>query len=241
MRRRNLWCMVVLLITLLLGGCGGGSSAAETTAAPATTATTVPVATTMETTTEEASTPSSTEVEVELANDNIVGSNIEINEEIRSSNSHSIDNDYEFIIFNQVRLADGTDKEWKPSVDAKVGDIVEFRIEYINTSSYTHNNVGIRDVLPKNLEYIPGTTKLKNVTYPDWLYNTDDTIATEGINIGHYAPNSNGIVYFQAKVVDNCLADGSNTLVNWGQGYVTIDGKKIMLQDYVRVNVDNEN
>lgn len=146
---------------------------------------------------------------------------------------------YDYTIEKLVRLEG--DKEWQKTVEAKIGDIVEFRIEYINKSDYNHNNVGIRDVLPKNLEYIPGTTKLKNVTYPDWLYNTDDTITTEGINIGHYAPNSNGIVYFQAKVVDNCLADGSNTLVNWGQGYVTINGEKIMLQDYANVVVNYEN
>lgn len=146
--------------------------------------------------------------------------------------------DREFTVSKKVRVVGAEDQTWKASVDAKIGDIVEFRIEYINKSDYNHNNVGIRDVLPKNLEYIPGTTKLKNVTYPDWLYNTDDTITTEGINIGHYAPNSNGIVYFQAKVVDNCLADGSNTLVNWGQAQAGADGQEVVFQDYAKVNVD---
>lgn len=147
--------------------------------------------------------------------------------------------DREFTVSKQVRVVGAEDQTWKPSVDAKIGDIVEFRIEYVNKSGYNHNNVGIRDVLPDNLEYIPGSTKLKNNgDCKNWCINKDDTIATEGINIGHYAPNSNAIIYLRAKVVDNSLACGSNTLVNWGQGYVTINGEKIMLQDYARVNLD---
>ena len=147
--------------------------------------------------------------------------------------------DREFTVSKKVRVVGAEDQTWKASVDAKIGDIVEFRIEYINKSDYNHNNVGIRDVLPDNLEYIPGTTKLKNNgDCKNWCTNEDDTIATEGINIGHYAPNSNAIIYLRAKVVDNSLACGSNTLVNWGQGYVTINGEKIMLQDYARVNLD---
>ena len=147
--------------------------------------------------------------------------------------------DREFTVSKKVRVVGAEDQTWKASVDAKIGDIVEFRIEYINKSDYNHTNVGIRDVLPDNLEYIPGTTKLKNNgDCKNWCTNEDDTIATEGINIGHYAPNSNAIIYLRAKVVDNSLACGSNTLVNWGQGYVTINGEKIMLQDYARVNLD---
>ena len=150
--------------------------------------------------------------------------------------------DREFTVSKKVRVVGAEDQTWKASVDAKIGDIVEFRIEYINKSDYNHTNVGIRDVLPDNLEYILGTTKLKNNgDCKNWCTNEDDTIATEGINIGHYAPNSNAIIYLRAKVVDNSLACGSNTLVNWGQGYVTINGEKIMLQDYANVVVNYEN
>ena len=141
-----------------------------------------------------------------------------------------------YILEQNVRLAGKS--EWQKTVEAKVGDTVEFLIEYTNKSNYTHTNVSIWDILPNNLEYIPGTTKLLNAKYPNWATFNDDTITTEeGINIGHYAPNSNSIVHFQAKVVDNCLADGWNALVNWSQVKAGANETKIVLQNSTKVMV----
>ena len=53
-------------------------------------------------------------------------------------------------------------------------------------------------------------------------------------NIGNYTPNSNAYVRYTAEVVDENLACGSNTLVNWvkaGVGETT-------LQDYAAVVVN---
>ena len=124
----------------------------------------------------------------------------------------------------RVRLA-GTDA-WKTNVqNVQVGDKLEFRIQYINISDEVQRSVMIRDVLPKNLSYISGTTVLTNAAYT--LNIDQDTLVTTGINIGHYEPGANALVDFTAEVIDVDLRNGSNTLVNWSQcgiGRVTLQG-----------------
>lgn len=44
--------------------------------------------------------------------------------------------DYEFAVETKVRLADNEDETWQDTVEAKVGDKVEFQIQYKNTSNY---------------------------------------------------------------------------------------------------------
>lgn len=134
-----------------------------------------------------------------------------------------------FHIIQKIRLAGTT--EWATSVNAEIGDIVEIQIKYENINEIKHDNVMIRDILPPNLEYISGTTKLYNVTYDGSLLS--DGITTEGIKLGNYTPGSNAYVRFSAKVVDENLAPGSNTLVSWSQGGVG----PVTLQDYAAVVV----
>lgn len=139
--------------------------------------------------------------------------------------------DTDYTIEQKVRLA-GT-KDWSYTLeDAKVGDLVEYQIQYKNTSNKneTHNNVMIKDILPNNMEYVAGSTKLYNAKYNGATVN-QDTVVTTGINIGNYAKGANAYVRFTAKVVDKSLACGSNTLVNWAQGGVG----QITIQDYTAV------
>lgn len=139
--------------------------------------------------------------------------------------------DTDYRIEQKVRLAGTT--EWKTSVDAKVGDKVEFQVQYKNTSNdaITHRDVTIKDILPKNMQYVKGTTKLFNSNHPNGMNILSDTITDYGINIGHYDKGANAYVRFTAEVVDKSLQCGSNTLVNWIQGSV---GKKT-IQDYATV------
>jgi len=130
----------------------------------------------------------------------------------------------------RVRLA-GTD-EWKTNVEnVKVGDLIEFRIKYTNTSDETQNSVVIKNILPNNLHYIPDSTVLTHAAYT--LAIDQNTITTTGINIGHYEPGANAYVDFKAKVVDITLQNGSNTLVNWSQCGVG----QVTLQDYATVQL----
>lgn len=144
--------------------------------------------------------------------------------------------DYDFTVEKKVRLAGDTDKTWKESVEAKVGDKVEFQIHYQNTSDEWQENVTIRDVLPSNLRYVAGSTKLMNANHPNGDPIDEDYLVDNGLKIGSYGPKANAYILLVAEVVDENLACGSNTLINWAQAGV---GAKT-LQNDARVHVQND-
>ncbi len=141
--------------------------------------------------------------------------------------------DNDFTVTQKVRLEG--EKEWKDNVTAKVGDIVEYKTTYLNTDpdKKDQTNVMVRNVLPNNVEYIAGSTKLYNATYPSGAVVNQDNVKGTGINIGHYTFGSNAHVVYKAKVVDKNLQPGSNTLVNWGKA----TAKNKALLDYATVTV----
>lgn len=135
----------------------------------------------------------------------------------------------DFVIDKKVRVEGG---KWSQTVEANIGDTVEFRIKYVNKSKDMHDRVVIRDVLPKGLSYVAGTTMLLNANHPDKIQVTPDgQLFTDGIEIGSYAAGTEAAVYFKARVVDSGLECGKNTLVNWGQGRAN----DRTLQDYAGV------
>ncbi|MCL1839991.1 hypothetical protein FWF89_03300 [Candidatus Saccharibacteria bacterium] len=137
-----------------------------------------------------------------------------------------------FLVEKTVRK-DG-DKEWVESVNANVGDIVNYQIHYRNLGTVNSTNVMVKDILPKNMDYIAGTTVLYNTNNPNGL-KISDNITTVGVNIGGYNPNGDAYVRFSAKVVDRDLACGANSLTNWGQ--IGINGGNNTKQDSAVVNV----
>lgn len=122
-----------------------------------------------------------------------------------------------YTVEKTVRKIGDSDKTYKDTVDANIGDTVEYQIYYHNTSSEHVDNVMVKDILPNNMEYIAGSTKLYNTTNPNGIKNTDDTITTTGINIGGYNADGDAYIRFRAKVVDKSMVCGTNKLVNWGQ------------------------
>ena len=111
-------------------------------------------------------------------------------------------------------------KGWNEYVDAKIGDEVEFQIEYVNLTSDVVDNVMIRDILPNNLEYVADSTYLYNANYQSGVKVVENTVTTSGINIGSYGPKGNAYVRFTAKVVNKSLVCGENQLVNWASSTV---------------------
>lgn len=139
--------------------------------------------------------------------------------------------DDDYLIDQQVRL-EGT-KEWTNYVEAEIGDRVEFQTEYrnLNSNGEVQNNVMLRAILPKNLRYVANTTRIWNINHTGDAVIPDGDIVGHGVNIGSYDPGANAFVRFTAEVVDEDLAPGSNTLVNWVQGSVG----DIAIQDYAGV------
>lgn len=122
-------------------------------------------------------------------------------------------------VSKQVRIK-GT-KTWSESVEAKVGDEVEYQIEYVNLLSEQVKDVMIRDVLPTNVEYVKDSTYLYNSNYQSGVLLQDNTLTTTGINIGSYNAKGNAYVRFTGKVVDKTMACGNNQLVNWASATVS--------------------
>lgn len=114
----------------------------------------------------------------------------------------------------------GSGEKFAEKVDAKVGDEVEFQIEYENLTADTAYNVMIRDILPDNMEYVAGSTYLYNYSYQNGLHVDQNTIATTGLNIGNYGARGNAYVRFTAKVTNENLVCGYNQLVNWANATV---------------------
>ncbi len=141
------------------------------------------------------------------------------------------DNDH--TVNTQVKVL-GSGTGYTDTVQAKVGDKVQFQITYRNTSKSEQKNVMIKNVLPKNLRYVPGTTKVYNTNFANGLLMDQDTITGNGLNIGAYSANANAYIRFTAEVVDNTLGCGDNTLVNWAQAWVDDSG----VQDYATITLN---
>lgn len=129
-----------------------------------------------------------------------------------------------FTIDKTVQLEGG--KDWSESVAAKAGDKVRYRIQFKNTGNTTLKNVVIRDMLPKNMEYVAGTTVLYNSANTKGKTLADGIVSNNGINIGDYAKGSEATIYFYATVsaslADNC---DDSTLTNTVKGKYNNDDK----------------
>lgn len=147
--------------------------------------------------------------------------------------------DNNFAVKATVRHAG--EKEWRECIDAKVGDKVEIQIKYANTSNEQQDDVAIRNILPANLHYIAGSTKIKNARYRNGNSIDEDFLTTDGIIIGNYGPGANAYLMFTAEVVDDDLAEGLNTIENvalGGPGSTTIeDSIKITVQNNKSYNI----
>lgn len=148
-------------------------------------------------------------------------------------------------IFNETEKAEFTvekftrksgEKTWQDSMIAKVGDRVQYGIKFKNVSkSQLQKNVMIKDILPKNVEYIPGTTMLYNSNHKNGT-KVSDNVITSGINIGDAKAGGAAWVVFDVKVIDNSLFCGITRVRNWGQAGV---GQKT-IQDYADLLVEKK-
>ena len=134
-----------------------------------------------------------------------------------------------------VRNKTNGEKTWTETVSAKGGDTVQFQIHAKNTGSAGIQNLVIRDILPKGLNYVAGSTKLYNTSNPKGLKVSDNVTQNSGINIGSYQPNGDAYVRFDATVsAENSLpVCGENTLTNIAQA----SDQKIVKNDTASVKV----
>lgn len=123
----------------------------------------------------------------------------------------------QFTVEKKVRLNGQT--SWSTNaIEAKPGQKVDYQLGYDNTGETVQNNVIVKDTLPQSVKYVAGSTTLKNASNPNGNGMTlaSNNVATSGINIGNYLPNSNAYVRFSATMPTNeeLLVCGRNTLRN---------------------------
>lgn len=116
-----------------------------------------------------------------------------------------------YVVQKSARLAgEGADK-WRESVNAKLGDTIEWRIEVRNIGSTTLNNIIVLDELPPYMTAEAGSVKLINSNHPStnpYVYPASAIQQKDGkiyvnVDAGDYAPNSNGYVRFSSKIVSD--------------------------------------
>ena len=134
-----------------------------------------------------------------------------------------------------VRNKTNGEKTWSENVKAKAGDTVQFQIHAKNTGSATIQNLVIRDILPKGLNYVAGSAKLYNTSNPKGLKIDDSIIANSGANVGTYQVKGDAYVRFDAVVANNDQMPvcGENTLTNIAQA----SNQKITQNDTASVKV----
>ncbi|MDO4781461.1 MAG: hypothetical protein Q4A34_03680 [Candidatus Saccharibacteria bacterium] len=128
-----------------------------------------------------------------------------------------------FTVNKQVRIAGTAD--WKDTITAKPGDMVEYRIGYDNTGQAKQQDVVVQDVMDRGLQYVTGSSLLYNAANKQGKQVSDNTHG-KGVNIGHYAANSNAYLQYKAKVAaKEQLSCGTTTLKNTAT-VITGNGKK---------------
>lgn len=103
--------------------------------------------------------------------------------------------------------------EWQDKIVAKVGDKVDYLISYQNTGSVQQDDVIVKDALPNGTAYVAGSTSVANSSSPNGAA-APDTITTDGLNLGSYAPEGTAYIKLSATIGKELEKCGPNDLVN---------------------------
>lgn len=93
-----------------------------------------------------------------------------------------------------------------------LNDVIEFRLNFFNNTANTVRNVVITDLLPPELTYVRGTTRLNGALLRDSATETPFLLDQAGFSVGDVLPLSNGVLTFEVTVV----AEG-NAITNRSQ------------------------
>lgn len=87
--------------------------------------------------------------------------------------------------------------QWTTSNTAKPGDTLQYQIAYKNGGNTLHKSVVIRDNLPPKMQYVAGTTQMKN---QGGIKSVPDGVTRGGVIVGNYGPGADAYVMFEVKV-----------------------------------------
>lgn len=92
---------------------------------------------------------------------------------------------------------------WQVTNTAAAGSKLDYMIRFENKGNTTLNSVVVGDNLPDYMQYVAGTTKIYNANHADGTPAGSDNVTKGGINVGNYAPGTEGYVVFTVKLDEN--------------------------------------
>lgn len=113
--------------------------------------------------------------------------------------------DWPSFAYSSVVRVDGSQR-WQHDINAQPGDRIQLRLAYANDGTTDQNDVVLRNVLPREMVYIDGSSRLQNSSNPDALA-IGDGINAGGVNIGSYSANSNAFLYLEAEVSSSACGE----------------------------------
>lgn len=100
-------------------------------------------------------------------------------------------------------------------VTAKPGDRLYYKVDFKNESQTNMHKVAVRDILPAEVQLIPGTVKLYNDNFKTGTALPDNGLfSAGGQEVGDYAPGTNGYILYQVTVKDVFQGQPDKVFVN---------------------------
>lgn len=129
------------------------------------------------------------------------------------------------------------DTTWAKEISAHPGDSVAYKLGIRNDGGTPATQVSVKDRLPTNMTYTPGTTFLYTKDHPEGIRQSD-TLFTGGLVIPDISPEQSNVVYLTYKTKINVnMPAGSFILNNVAQVFM---GGVEQDQDQAKVNVTAE-
>lgn len=132
----------------------------------------------------------------------------------------------DFEVYFQSRKAGSG--EWGESVDASVGDRVEFRIEYRNTGSVKQSPVTVNVKLPEGLSYVEGSSLFAN-SNTEGAYKDvgHDHLISNGVKIGAYS-GTTVVTSYPRDELETREAGGGNIFIKFA---AQVDESALLLHE----------
>ncbi len=133
-----------------------------------------------------------------------------------------------------VRFDGQTSADWKTSITAKPGDVVEYKIAFDNVGNTQIDDLIVGDDLPNGMSYVKGTDKVINsLNAPSGESLADQITSVDVKLLDRYNPGVGAIVVYKAKI--DALADkcGKLTLTNNASARTASTNKVLASADVV--------
>lgn len=128
-----------------------------------------------------------------------------------------------------------TANDYKNTIEAEPGETLDFKILFKNTGTTLLKNVITYDLLGKGMSFIPGTTRIFNITHPNGTFEKDD-LFTNGFNIGDYKAGMEATITYKVKIDDDeKMYPCGQTVVIENNSAVGV--KTVTIHDKVKVRV----